>query len=254
MSIFFLISIYCHAQGELTFTSSDKGNVSEMTQKTLPAYIENGLVKGNINSSFGRNGNACKYNKDGIKESQIYDDGETRFSVDYVYHYEKSFVTSQEFYINHPANLLWKTAHFKYNKTQKKITQIIMISAEGDTLETTTYLYNKKQLEQEIYCNYLYPDEKYISEFYYTDNKSCKPSSAKYFSLIDGEKKLGSSCTSSYDEHGNELENKMFDADGKLTSIKENRYSYDKKGNWIRRETYLDKEVYNLTEREFKYY
>ncbi|MFV0366537.1 MAG: hypothetical protein ACK5JS_08585 [Mangrovibacterium sp.] len=246
-----MASINVFAQGEVNFKNANNGKVKEMVQKTLPAYIERGVVKGNINSTFGRNGNACEYNKQGIKINQVYDDGETRFPIEFRYEYDGKRVASQALFINPPNSNLWKTNYFKYDAKGKKIVEVVSISANGDSLERTTFRYENNLLMEEIYCNYKYPEEQYISEYMYDNAKQNNPSKIKYYTLANGEKTLGSICASSYDEHGNEIVNEMYDAEGNLSSSTTNKYIYGKKGNWVRKETYLNGEVYNLTEREF---
>ncbi|MFV0554252.1 MAG: hypothetical protein ACK5LR_06055 [Mangrovibacterium sp.] len=247
------LALTSFAQGEMHFKNENHGKVKELVSKTLPAYIERGVIKGNTNSTFGRNGNAIEFNKKGIKVYQIFDDGETRFPIDFKYTYKGKRIISQAFYINSPSNTLWKTNYFKYDEKGKNIVELCTISASGDTLELTTYRYENNRLMTETYRNWKFPEDQYITENSYPSNSKLA-NERQYYTLRNGEKIFGSKCIASYDKNGNELISKMYDANDSLTSTTSNTYFYDKKGNWVRKETYLNEEIYKLTEREFNYY
>lgn len=248
-----IISLGTYAQAESYFSTTSHGKIKISVQKTLPAYIENNVIKGNINSTFGKSGNACEYDRDGIKLRQIYDDGETRFSIEYKYQYIKKHISVQECYTNSPSNVLWKKNIFTYDAKGKHVIELTTVSASGDTLEQTQFYYSNNSLTKEVYSNHKSPSDKYISEYTY-DLKQTKPSKIKYYTLSNEEKKLGSISTFTYDDHLNEIVQESYDDTGNLTSTTTNKYVYDTKGNWTRKETSVDGEIYSLTEKEYTYY
>lgn len=242
------------AQAEMQFKRQYKyeGRVKTVVQKTYPAYVQNGRLLGNPHSTFGRTGHASIYDSKGLKQSQIFDDGETRFPVEFQYERSRRCITAQAYYVDGDDNRLWKTAHFEYDTKRKHVIHQVVISANGDTLECTSYHYKKQQLKEETYCNYKDADTKYLSE--YTYNMQGEVSRIAYYTLVAEEKKLESSDIFTYDDKGNIKSKINHDAQGKPTgAIINHRYEYDEVGNWIRRETYENEEVYSLTEREFEY-
>lgn len=246
-----MASANIYAQAQIQFQSAYHGKVESIIQNTYPAYIDHNEIKGNKNAISGRSGFAYIFDKKGIKQNQVFNDGETQFPVDFKYKYDGKRIVAQEYYINKPSTHLWKTAYFKYDK--KNIIEITSISAKGDTMERTRFRYDKKLLVDENYCNYKDTTEQYLSEYIYTDGLN-KPSKIKYYVLTKGKKRLGSVSTSGYNKHMDEKASETYSADGTLIAITTYKYVYDDQGNWTRRETYVGGEIQDLTEAKYKYY
>lgn len=240
MAIFSLIS--CNSEKGKNDLQKENlhGNIKFIRETIYEARIDsldrvgNGDIASNTLKIYNKEGN--------LTEEHSYDYDGSLMEKWVAKYDDKDILT--EAYVYSPENRLLQKNVFSYDK-KGNLTEMKSYNSSGSIDGKATYKYDEKKnkIEEAWYNSEGHFNFKTLYKY---DTKD-KLVEEKYY---DGER-LYATTTCKYDGKGNFIERLGKD---EITDYKWTyQYTYDTKGNWIKKVEYLDNNYTYITEREIKY-
>lgn len=227
-----------------------KGPVQSVEEFSYEAILNSDQIElGKLSSPSWQDNNAKFFDRNGnLSESMVYKgNGDLKNKLTYE-HDENGFKTVEYTYMAN-GNLLYKK-EFQYNEIQK-IKEIKMQNADGKEIAIWKSFYDKegKKTEEDQY----FPDRSnkpVIRSIFKYDEHGNKIQEHMY----NPEDRLIVRWLSKYDANHVLVEENYYYSDGSLNSRENYEYEYDKYGNWTKQIVYENDQPKHVIVRKFTYY